>query len=756
MPSVATFQILINTSQVLKRNLFRLFIATLFLSYSINAFSCGPVKISPLPYLSYSPVLYQPYTEGKLGVLLSNFYIKHLILAYYSLSEQKIQPETLKIYNNFLHDIAEIAPCYRDADKKDEGTNNGYLAWVNAINRYIQLTNQDEKIKNDFLYRLNIVPNNALAYNANILNKKIDQYGAQSTEVKEWLANQKQVWNNDLPLPQLLPQIDQPENTNKDVQNDRQYQYASALLYRNQFSEAAQEFFKIFESPSPYADLAGYLYVRSFYREAIETKDPKAPSPDFTKTKQAIDKILPLIKNKETPNAIDIQELATAIQAIEHRQDFLEKLSQDIRNQNETIDYLNWQDFSYLFRVYKDKEPTDDLANWIFTIKKQKSILNPSLHAWEQWKTTAKNHWLVATAVLADNTFPSSEDLLKAMAKVDVNYPGYETVVYHHIRLLTLLKRSDEAWVILQKNAKNNHASITFQNYLSNLAYEIAPTLEQLNDFIAQKAILRGDEYFNEPLHNAVCQPYLLAPEYVPIQPIAILNSIASQTIEYLPASRLYEHFYPLKGNNDEKSVYLPIAIASYTRALTEGNRDLALKAGAWVADLDERYSSSFKYLKEMPSTQFAYYAILTLLRYPSLTIHIENNRREGLNIDILDINTGLNENWWNDEINEPEKFKIFLENTKWLKDEEKEQIKHSRNALYNPNLALRAALIILQHYKKMPKDPTLPEAIHRMIQLTKRIGSAPKESYELFEIMHSTYKTTEWAKKTPYHYYKP
>jgi hypothetical protein len=41
------------------------------------------------------------------------------------------------------------------------------------------------------------------------------------------------------------------------------------------------------------------------------------------------------------------------------------------------------------------------------------------------------------------------------------------------------------------------------------------------------------------------------------------------------------------------------------------------------------------------------------------------------------------------------------------------------------------------------------------MIQLTRRTSDAPKESYELFLILHSKYKHTEWAKKTPYHYYE-
>jgi hypothetical protein len=61
--------------------------------------------------------------------------------------------------------------------------------------------------------------------------------------------------------------------------------------------------------------------------------------------------------------------------------------------------------------------------------------------------------------------------------------------------------------------------------------------------------------------------------------------------------------------------------------------------------------------------------------------------------------------------------------------------------------------------FNENPKDPLLPEMMHRCIQVSRYnkhydASSNLESSYTVFKLLHKHFKNSEYAKKTPFHYY--
>lgn len=740
-------------------------VTLLFFFISIKTNACGPFRLEPLPYDSFSPILYQPYAQGELGVIGSNFNTRYLFIAYYQLINKPITSKTLELYQEFIKDNPQIQSCYATPtqyDNSEDQNANGYSLWVNLIKKYAEQRTKNpaerDAIMKKYLSVYSVNPS-SLQFNADILKQKMETYGINSFQVKAWLERQIEVWNTDLTLKAL--------NDNAVIvfsdptaHYDWSYQHAAALFYRNKFEEAAQEFWNIFTDSkfqqSPYRDLSGYLYVRIFYDEAKYLSKDSAEAPDFAKVVLAIEKVIPIYKEEGRSSSYlsNVMQLSEAIQNRQNRHAALEKSSIKIATQDPSVSYQDWQDFSYLYQVIKQKKPIDnDLALWIFTLKRQETIVNPNEVAWQKWKESQKPHWLLAALVLASEKDPFVNDLIDAVDAVNHQYPGFETMLYHKIRLLGQQKQVEKqkAWQLIVEN-QNKHHTIIFKNYLGDLAFYNSPTIKQVEPFLSQQAIVQGSSEMLDPLHEKQCGPYLFGSEYQPINPLSILNATTTRTLQYLPPEFLYQNFNSTAIDN---TIIAPIAVATFSRAVLLNHEGLIKNTAKWLGTVDERYQSGMGIILNSSTKDLSYNAILTLLRYPALTIAIEPIRRQNINIDVLDTQTGFNENWWTQYGINQDRLNQFLDSTVWLNNEEKQSAKITWKTLLNPSLATRICDIIFKHLETNPKDPTIPEAIHRMIQLTRRISDAPKESYELFLILHSKYKNTKWAKKTPHHYYE-
>lgn len=707
-----------------------------------------------LPYSIKNPLLAQQYVEGKLGVVVPSYAVGHLLLAYYQLSGKKIDPKTMEIYHDYLQQRYPLLQC-QERSLETKLAEDAYSAWTRTLRKFQEKSKIDEKLLSRFMTGF-YVPEKALLFATQKLNELMKKEDSDSL-VLAWLEQQERVWKTESSLPDL-------KKGNSDEIYESAYQYASALFYRKNFIAAAKEYAELSKQKNQQdKGLAAYMELRSYYHLALEQSSSTKLAPDFAQLKKALPETQSFLSLMNSPYLEDVKILNELVFAHEEPEKYINFVAEKLRQQESGSLLRRWNDLNFLAasKTLNNIEQADDLAAWIFLLKDNAKFTTPhsaASFAWQKWQQTKGQHWLVATLMKADAGFVYTDDLFKTLAVVDPKSPAYETLQFYRIHFLHTLNRNQEAWQLLSKESQQKAASVIFQNRLSDLAFDVAPSLETLSPFLVQQAVaigVNGEEEI-QALGKEQCQSYELGSKKT-LETKAIFNHKIVEKLGFYTPKVLYDFF---ANKTQFKSLAKPIAIAVFTRALYLGDKDLALQSGQWLQDLDPRFAMAIKELQILKSEDFAYGSNLFLLRHPALTIHIELVRRDNqLAITAID-ESGMGDNWWvvpsSYKSMAEENLKSLFKEDLWLSKEEKEEAIKVWNALTSRDLSLIACQVILQRLQENPNDETIPEAIHHVIKLTKRTGVAPKESFELFKILHAKYKETKWAHETKYHYYNP
>src|SRR5439155_16020469 len=99
------------------------------------------------------------------------------------------------------------------------------------------------------------------------LNERIKRFGAESTQVRDWIVAQDIVFSN-CGAGRKIPETPQPDQDAL-IRADRAYQIAAANFYAGSFDEARQQFDAIaHDRNSPWHVLAAYLAARASLRKA--------------------------------------------------------------------------------------------------------------------------------------------------------------------------------------------------------------------------------------------------------------------------------------------------------------------------------------------------------------------------------------------------------------------------------------------------------------------------------------------------------
>lgn len=726
-----------------------IFCGAFFLSYVINSqsYACGPFRAQALPYSFKNPLITQQYIGGNLGVVLPSYDIGHLLVAYYQLTGRKIEEQTLQIYQNYLQQKTPLLQCSNTQVAVTQ-REDGYSAWIGAVKAFQQKAKIEPGLLRRFMTGF-YAPEKALLFAANKLEELIKKSDSNSA-VLAWLEQQEKVWKTDLNLPEI--KTSSPEEL-----YESRYQHASALFYREKFVEAAKEYAALNKEMGVQdKGLALYMELRSHYYLALKTTD-------FMQIKKALSEAQSYLVSQNSPYLEDLRILAEIVFAKEDPEKYLNFVTESLRKQESSSLIRRWDDLGFLVRnrSVEASEQLDDLASWIFLLKdkiKFSESSSPAVFAWQRWLQTKSSHWLLASAMKADGGFVYANDLLAAVAAVNSSHPAYEAFQFYIINFLQAINRNQEAWQLLTKQAQQKSVSVIFKNRLSDLAFDLAPSLDSLIPFLVQQAVVLGvnGEEELQALSKDKCQSYELSSKKL-LQTQPIFNPKITETLEFFPPQALYSFFV---NKEQFKSLAKPIAVAVYTRALYLGDQALAVQSGKWLQEIDPRFSASLMDLSHLGNEDFSYAANLLLLRHPSLTVFIELSRRDS-SLSVTEIDeSGFGDNWWNSSSYfknaDEEKLKIFMKENLWLSAKEKEEAYKVRVALNSKDLSLSVCKAILQRIQEKPSDETIPEAIHHAIKLSKRTGVAPKETLEIFKILHTKYKETKWAKGTRYHYYRP
>jgi hypothetical protein len=295
---------------------------------------CGPQTIEPIFVFKNSPDLpFEEFVKGKIGVLQSTLGRKSLVIAHRYLNggiftedEQRALVEALK------------GQAPEDNDDKT------IKAWIAARKEVVGEEKELLPIYNERRHgRFDFFPNctkNAFEVATQTLKERVGTYGAEDSNVRDWIRAQDIVFKNCAEGAEAPPPV--AAGGPRWLQKDREYQTAAALFYSLNFKEARVRFQSIAEDvDSVWQETAGYLIARTLVREASLSPEEKTKKALYEqaettlstliarggKFQSASQRLLGLVKYRLRPDerVIELAQVLTEVSVNENlRQDLID------------------------------------------------------------------------------------------------------------------------------------------------------------------------------------------------------------------------------------------------------------------------------------------------------------------------------------------------------------------------------------------------------------------------------------------------
>lgn len=580
--------------------LFRLIFCFLLLLATASA--CGP-DFSPDVFVRANrPDLPRQYVEGHLGLLRPSYPRADLLVAYRYLNDGTLdateQQAWAPTYGQDEPEWMQAEQATYAAANDASNASTPLAQWVKARAAFPDAP--PGPIGQQRAYKVKLT--NGYEYDASFLNcaddtfrtaaatlrDRASRWGANSPYLLDWLQAQDQVLSN-CGEGKNIPSS-APENSPPLLVSDRAYQTAAAHLYSMAFPEAEQEFLAISrDKASPWQPIAGYLAARTMIRQAFFAKSgigygeasydtslmqsagqqlreylDKSPSPAF---RQAAEAQLALVRIRTEPDA-RAKELAVLVAGPAHDSNYSHNLRDllwlidketpsglraqpelgEVPDKEHPGNYRPITEAEALAAADSQRakayEATAKLRSfapaidWVLTL--QSLAPQAATHALAQWRSTHSTPWLVAALTLAPEDAQPPADLLAAT--VADSSPAWQTVAYHHARLLLIAGQFAEAREALDNDLQHLHqqplpSSI---NAFRGLRMAAAPMLE---DFLAYAprttllvtsqehfAVTQCQEAMKQPGRHYNC-PQQVDPTQLDADAVAILNTQAPLSV---------------------------------------------------------------------------------------------------------------------------------------------------------------------------------------------------------------------------------
>jgi hypothetical protein len=574
------------------------------------------------------------------------------------------------------------------------------------------------------------------------LQARTTLWGATSAELKEWLRGQDAVFSN-CKQPGGLPETAQPQWAAL-LRQDRAYQIAAAEFYAGKYDDAIRDFEAIGrDTASPWSRWGEYLAARAEVRKAArrgkaaEMGEPSVFDKDGLKAAQArLTRLLSGTRDAQMQHAARAE-----LQFIQVRLDPSRRLD-DAANalagpKPDSEFQQDLTDLDYL--LDHGTNGSAALARWI------QAMQGPTD---KQSASGDSVPWLVANISAAS---PPDPQLMAGAAAVPPSSPAYMTVQYHRARLLRSSGKPDDARAVLTTMlaAVPKPDSATRNAVLE----QRMPTAHTLAEFLADAP-------------RAMMEPTSQAASLTTCAP-----GNAANCIQNLPTPQF---------DNDAAQAFnrqLPLPLwteAARSSLLPEHLRQAIAWAG-WLRALGLGDGATRKQLAPMLPPQVktvagdsdGFAATLALLRNPGLQPYLIQGVQRSASFATLD---SFRDNWWCSkwgdgfEINlgnspgvsmaaAPPPLPFVTAEQRLIADRERARL----NAL--PNATMWLGQRALDYVKAHPDDKDAAEALALVVRATHYSCSGEDNgpqraiSKEAFELLHTRYGNTEWARKTKYYY---
>ena len=727
--------------------------------------ACGPFFADAIFVFSKHPDFpLEKFAAGKLGVISQSWARSYLVVAYRSLSSDPLSDTEARAIKSLWDD--RLNNAYEGGDD----------AWIKKWNEARKAAGATSEVQVS-VYRNREKPHeyesflncqqDAFVNAENLLSERVKLFGGNSPQVQSWLAAQDTVFSNcgegrHLPKDAASEIPDLPAL----LRADRAYQIAAANFYSTNFDEAKRQFEAIArDKESPYRIIAPYMAARSVLRKGSFAEKPEDGQPLLVDAESRLGAIL---KDRNlTASHHAAARLFNLARLRAHPEEKLHELARQLMKKDASENFKQgvW-DYTILLDKYleagdeaaKQQLPaslgSDDLTDWIMTFTGD--LDTGEAHAIDKWQKTKTLPWLVAALTNAGGKQPSLNELLAAAANVSHSSPAFPTVAFHSVRLLKEANHTVEARAMLDK-------------ILS--AERLQMNASSLNLFLSQRMTLAQN--LDEFLQNAPRVPAGFSDnddgrEIPEDEKDAQETAKGAKSFFDLDAAGVFNKAMPVAIMKDAaRSKSLPpnlrrdVAQAAFVRAAMVDERDTAVQAAAALeSELPQVKEFLAAYQKAATPDARRFAAAFLTLKFPGLRPFVSAGVGRTTAVDDID---SYRDNYWCTEPPMPQ-------GGAPSDDEQSKQkpviapdfLKTAQTAAARQSAALQAlgtgpnylCRVAIDWAQKNPADPRAPEALHLSVRST-RYGCTDKDtgrwSKAAFDLLHSRYPNTTWAKNTKY-----
>lgn len=677
--------------------------------------------------------------KDQLGIILPNMSILYLWASYRLWSGKPLSKTEQELLVQAIHKLTQNASIVEDVLEGKFYDPNAAVVyeepalyqWTDRVKNvlkkdvvspYISTTRSIQKEKDGIIssmYFENCMDDAFHAASVR-LQSLLEKYGPEHPAVLHWIQNQQRVFMNcsddkALHLPDPLP-----GDADQTQKQDYEYQVASSYFYAMDYQKSAALFDVIaVNKESPDQALAAYLVLRSHYRN---TRFLGADAKIFFNAFEQYQSIL-----QKSTYADDTHKLVQRLQHHLNPHEIFSRISNELEAKSGVVTNQTLKDLVYLYKTEEKNCKGSDFLDWL-RLFRAKDGYDASYKKWQETKSLP---WLIACLQNVPGEHEIPEDLKKQVDAINPSSPAYLTVRYLQIQH-ALKNHPETARRLIEKVLADPSMPVSVHNRLKSLQISVAQSFNIFIDSILQK----------------------------PLMDVCYNHSKVDLDFSYDHAVYLHQlnlHHLEMLMNNPKTPDWLKKQTASvlFVRRILLGKTKSAEKYLQNLVDVMPDLKdmvSEFASLKTSHEKEFLGY--LLILKSPGLSVVSNPSTwREGLkSINKLDLQSGLGENWWDDR-----DLKVDFRRLMFLSSEDAKKSKDEWDKLQSifkegsVDYFSKKALGML---KKNPNHPHLPEMMHLCVRMSRFKQPAPESSYKVFKALHEHFKNSEYAKKTPYHYY--
>jgi hypothetical protein len=524
---------------------------------------------------------------------------------------------------------------------------------------------------------------------------------------------------------------------------DREYQIAAAHFYAEDFAEAEKRFRAIAnDAGTPWRYVGAYMVARTLLREASLQNNAGA----LPKAREQ----LMAISSDRTAAPLDesARRLLEHLDAVEHPQTTLETLSARLSAPQSAApsieDAIHQSAFvlrAASFQTALAKPDIPEAFDWVQTLEK-----GDMEHALQRWRSRNSLPWLTLALMYSSGKDSAVPELLAQAAALPQRSPAFGTISYNEIRLS--IERGDTSGARAKLDrllVRTSDQPDSLVNAWRSERMRVATSFDDLLRWAARKPIGAKD--------------YLAQKANVDSE---ILAEDSTYVLNYLtPLAKL---------NHAAHSKLLPawstadVALAGWTRAFMLNDLDTARELAPIVAKEHSDWQSTLVPETGADVDRWKFQAALLIALHRQFQPSVRVDYRTELN---------TSGSWWCPVETQPatpghgdtEEIHsiswrlpvVFAPLKQVFSQQDRDVASHELSELHEKgSTEMFLAPIIFRWAKAHPNDPQVPEALHRLVVVTRygcRNGDAASGqiSRTAFDLLHKQYPKNRWTAQTPY-----